>query len=235
MSHPYVALSPTLYPLSSRPALPAGECWLILSSAAATNIQPLASHSFTPPHPPRTPSHVSLGLPQEGTRKSPIVLPDDDDKPPPPKRRLSPGHGAPDNDKPKKQHRVMQLQPFHALVVFQPPEPRGGPGSGNAVLCCALCLPMAAREMVNSFHDGGRCVVSSEVSHATLSARWYWWPHTQTSSHCPSASGTAICHHIICARSGTRCHHMVVHRSTGCLGKLRWTWCEWWPCVHRSS
>ena len=165
--------SPTLYPLSSRPALPAGKHQLILSSAAAANIQPLASHSFTPPHPPRTPSHVSSGLPQEGTRKSPIVLLDDDDKPPPPKHRLSPGHGAPDNNKPKKQHRVAQLQPFHALVVFQPPEPHGGPGSDTAVLYCAPGLLMAAGEMANGFHDGGRCIVSSEVSHATSSARWY--------------------------------------------------------------
>ena len=47
LSHPYVALSPTLYPLSSRPALPAGERRLILSSAAAANIQPLVSHSYT--------------------------------------------------------------------------------------------------------------------------------------------------------------------------------------------
>ena len=98
LSHPYVALSPTLYPLSSRPALPAGECWLILSSTATTNIQPLMSHSFAPPHPPHTPSHVSSGLPQEGTHKSPITLLDDDDKPPPPKHRLSPGHGMPDNE-----------------------------------------------------------------------------------------------------------------------------------------
>ena len=230
-----MALSPTIYPLLSHPPLPAGECWLILSSAAATNIQPLASHSFAPPHPPRTPLHVSLGLPQEGTRKSPIVLLNDVDKPLPPKCRLSPGHGAPDNDKPKKQHRVMQLQPFHALVVFQPPEPCGGPGSGNAVLRCALCLLTAAGEMVNSFHDGGRCVVSSEVSHATLSARWYWWPHTQTSSHCPSASGTAICRCTICARLGTCCCHVAVHRSTGRLGKLRQTWCEWRPCAHGSG
>ena len=173
MSHPYVALSPTLYPLSSRPALPTGECRLIFSSAAAANIQPLASHSFAPPHPPRTPSHVSSGLPQEGTRKSPIALLDNDDKPPPLKRRLSPGHGAPDNDKPKKWHRVAQLQLFHTLVVFQPPEPHGGPGSDNAVLHCALGLPTAAGEMANGFHDRGRCVVSSEVSHAMSSVRWY--------------------------------------------------------------
>ena len=173
LSHLYVALSPTLYPLSSCPALPTGERWLILSSAAAANIQPLASHSFTLPHPPRTPSHVSLGLLQEGTCKSPIALLDDDDKPPLLKHRLSPGHGTPDNDKPKKRRRVAQLQPFHALVVFQPPEPRGGPGSDNAVLRCAPGSPTAAGEMANGFRDGGRCVVSSEVSHATSSARWY--------------------------------------------------------------
>ena len=100
LSHPYVALSPTLYPLPSCPALPAGEHPLILSSAAATNIQPLTSHSFTPPHPPHTPLHVSSGLLQEGTCKSPIVLLDDDNKPPPLKHRLSPGHGTPDNDMP---------------------------------------------------------------------------------------------------------------------------------------
>ena len=81
---------------------------------AASTLQPLASHSFAPPHLPRTPSHVSSGLPQEGTRKSPITLLDNDDKPPPPKRRLGPGHGVPDNDMPKKRRRVVQLQPFHA-------------------------------------------------------------------------------------------------------------------------
>ena len=39
---------------------------------------------------------------------------DNDDKPPLLKCRLGPGHGAPDNDMPKKQCRVTQLQPFHA-------------------------------------------------------------------------------------------------------------------------
>ena len=66
---------------------------------AASTLQPLASHSFTLPHPPRTPSHVSSGLPQEGTCKSPITLLDNDDKSPLPKCRLGPGHGVPD-----KQH-----------------------------------------------------------------------------------------------------------------------------------
>ena len=56
-----------------------------------------------------------MGLPQEGTHKSPITLLDDDNdnKPPLPKHRLNPGNGMPDNNMPKKQHRVMQLQPFH--------------------------------------------------------------------------------------------------------------------------
>ena len=166
---------PLPYPLSSlEPPCPArGECQLILSSAAAANIQPLVAHSFAPPHPPRTPLHVSSGLLQEGTCKSPIVLLDDDNKLLLPKRRLSPGHGAPDNDKPKKRHRVTQLQPFHALVAFQLPEPHGGPGSDNTVLCCAPGSLTVAGEMVNGFCDGGRCVVSLEVSHVTSSARWY--------------------------------------------------------------
>ena len=46
--------------------------------------------------------------------KSPIALLDNDDKLLPPKRRLSPGHGASNNDIPKKRHRVAQLQLFHA-------------------------------------------------------------------------------------------------------------------------
>ena len=81
---------------------------------AASTLQPLTSHSFTPPHPPHTLSHVSLDLLQEGTHKSPIALLDDDDKPPLPKCRLGPGHGMPDNDMPKKWRRVAQLQLFHA-------------------------------------------------------------------------------------------------------------------------
>ena len=43
---------------------------------AASTLQPLTSHSFTPPHPLCTPSHVSSGLPQEGMCKSPIALKD---------------------------------------------------------------------------------------------------------------------------------------------------------------
>ena len=138
-SHPYVALSPTLYPLSSHPALPAGECPLqrCCCQHPATRITLI--------RPTSSPAHTLtclLGPAKEGMCKSPIALLDDDDKLPLPKHRLSPGHGMPDNNKPKKWHRVMQLQPFHTLVVFQPPEPHGECKVHNSIAVYAAMVSL---------------------------------------------------------------------------------------------
>ena len=102
------------------PKKPRSKRPLILSSAAAANIQtlshanPLSQTSVVIAT--RMPSHGPPSMPQDGTRDSPIALLDDDDhKPPPPsKRKLSPEHSAANEsgDIPKKR-RKMQLQPFH--------------------------------------------------------------------------------------------------------------------------